>query len=194
METVELGGARLHVLSAWPGVPGESDRIAREIAKLDPAIILADVDTRAALTLRETAFAPSFVDRLFAEEAKRRFAPETRGLPEHPLVAAGRIARNKKLTLMPMRPSAKEPGFFARRRATKAIRGIAEIPQDAFPQAFADAARAAGVFDAGADADASQPRLAQALGEGRAPVLALLQPQRVAPFLAIVRAARKVTV
>lgn len=185
MDTLDLGGIRLHVLVAWPGLPGESERVARAAAGLDPAIVLADLDTAAALRLREALAGPrprvepSFVDGLFAERVRERFG---QGEPlEFPFLALGRMARDRRWDLVPLRPAEARPGFFARRRlARRAAR--ADAPAlEAMPAAFAAALE--GAWDPAQDALAAEPRLRHALGEGRAPVLAVLQAHRAEAML-----------
>jgi len=81
MDVVELGGMRLHMLTAFPGLPGEGERVIRMLSRLGPAVILADVDTGDALRMRaalaaKKPFEPAFVDALFHDDARRRFAPD----------------------------------------------------------------------------------------------------------------------
>lgn len=197
METVELGGVRLHVLTVHPGLPGEGDRAARALAKLDPAVVLADLDTDDALRLREAVgsarvpFVPSYVDSLFAEEMRRRFAPES-DPDEHPLVASARAARDHKASLVPMRPLAPRPGFFARRRGAKAARSApGATPEDLGP-GFAEALKREKVWDAAADVEAARKRITHALTEGRAPVAAVVQAHRAAAFLEALESTRRI--
>src|SRR5579872_2997050 len=119
METVDLGGVRLHVLPVWPGLPGEGDRVAREMGALDPAVVLMDLDTDDALRLRaavgaasgKAAFAPSFIDQLFHDEVVARYAKDA--LPgEHPVLVAACVARNRGAVTIPLRATAPKPGFF----------------------------------------------------------------------------------
>lgn len=184
METVELGDARLHAVPVYPGVPGEADRAVKEVARVDPAVILADMDTDECLRLIESlgrggaALELAFVDDLFAQEARRRFAQGERD-GEHPLHAVARLARRTRASFIPLRPVTKAPGWLARRRARAAV---ASIPPDlqapAFARAFAQALAQRKVWRADADAVASEPRARRALAEGRAPVVALLQGHR----------------
>lgn len=197
METVELGGVRVHVITAYPGLPGEGERVARALSKLDPAVVLADVDTDDAMRLREAigspkaAFQPSYVDGLFLEENRRRFAPEAEA-GEHPLLAAARLARDRKATYIPLRPLAAKPGFFARRRGAKAAREARGATPEDFPAGFADALAREKVWSAPSDVEAAHKRLTRALGEGRAPIALVLQAHRAAPFLEALQATRRI--
>lgn len=183
METLDLGGARLHVVVSCPGLPGAADEAKRAIATLDPAIVVVDADTQDALRLRkdDARFEPSFIDALFAAECNRRFA---KGDPpgEHPLVAASRMAAKHRAAFVPLRPAAKRPGFFARRRAARAAADARADAADRYPLAFANALRQARAWRAEDDARLAAPRLQAALRDGRAPIVAILQAHR-APFL-----------
>lgn len=197
MDTVDLGGVRLHVLAVWPGLPGESDRVAREMGALDPAVVLADLDTDDALRLREAvgkpkaAFTPSFVDALFHDEVVARFAKDA--LPgEHPVLAAARVARNRGAAILPLRPTAKKTGLFARRRARKAAQAIGAVDIKAFGPAYASALAREDVWSAEEDAEAAWPRLTRALTDGRAPLLCLVQAHRAAPVLARLQNTRRI--
>lgn len=188
MDTVDLGGVLLHVLPVWPGLPGEADRVAREIGALDPAVVLADLDTDDALRLREGLgkgkgeFAPSFVDQLFHDEVVARYAKDA--LPgEHPILAAARVARNRNASLVPLRPTADKPGLFDRRRARKGAQAVGAVDLKSFGPAFAAALAKEDVWSAEADAEAAWPRLTRALTDGRAPLLCLVQAHRAAPLL-----------
>lgn len=197
MDTVDLGGVRLHVVTAYPGLPGEGERVSRALAKLDPAVVLADVDTDDALRLRESiasgqgAFEPSFVDALFEAEARRRFAPDAQA-GEHPLLAAARLARDRKATYVPLRPLADRPGFFARRRGAKAARAARGATTEDFPEGFAAALEREKVWTAKADVEAAHKRLTRALSEGRAPIALVLQAHRAAPFLEALQSTRRI--
>ncbi|MEA3200892.1 MAG: hypothetical protein QOE90_2320 [Thermoplasmata archaeon] len=197
METVDLGGVRLHVLPVWPGLPGEGDRVAREMGALDPAVVLMDLDTDDALRLREAvgaakpAFVPSFVDQLFHDEVVARYAKDA--LPgEHPVLVAARVARNRGAVTIPLRATAPKPGFFDRRRARKAAASVAPVDIKSFGPAFADALAKADVWRAQEDADAAWGRLTRALTDGRAPLLCLVQAHRAAPLLSHLQNTRRV--
>lgn len=187
METVELGGVRLHVRTVTPGAPGEADRVLRDLARLSPAIVMVDLDTdaalraRAALAAKNGVFEPSFVDALFAAEVKRRFAPESiEG--EHPVVAAARFARDKRAELLSVLPPSPRPGFFARRRASKAVAALAADSAEKLGAQLPDALAAAKAWDARAEADGAHRRILKALQDGRAPLVLVAQPHR-APLL-----------
>lgn len=197
MDTVDLGGVRLHVLAVWPGLPGEADRVARELGALDPAVVLLDLDTEGALRLRGAVgaspapFEPAFVDALFQEQVTARYGKDA--LPgEHPLVAAARVARNRDATLVPLRPTTKDPGFFDRRRANRAAQAIPDGKIDGFGAAYARTLKAESVWDADADADAAWPRLTRALTDGRAPLACLTQAHRAEPLLDRLRNTQRV--
>ena len=183
MDLVEFGGARLHVHVAMPGIPGEADRVKRAIASLDPAIIVADIDTQEALSLR-TQFVPSFVDGLVAHEANRRFA---KGDPagDHPLVATARLASTHKADLIALRPTAKRPNFFARRRAAAALVEISADDPRSFAIEVSPALAKAQVWRAREDAEAALPRLERALDGGRAPVAIVTQAHRADALLTL---------
>lgn len=187
MDVVELGGMRLHLLTAFPGIPGEAERVTRMLTRIGPAIILGDVDTedglriRAALSDKKAPFEPSFIDRLFLEEARRRYAPEARP-GEHPLVAAARFGRDRRADFVPLRTIMPAPGFLARRRATKAARAIDAKTPEAFPHAFEGALAAVDVWHPEREVEAAQKRLVRTLSEGRAPAVAVLQAHRQAAF------------
>lgn len=189
VQALELGGVRLHLLTLQPGLPGEADRVARELDALDPAVLAADADTDDALRLREAAaahrqpFHPSFVDALYRDEVARRFgAGAVRHHEEHPLLAAARFARSRKASLVPLRPVGGRPGFFARRRARAAAADATAGSPDDYADAFARALAAARAWDARAEVDAAQARLSRALTDGRAPVVALVQAHRARAF------------
>jgi hypothetical protein len=176
MRTVELGGIRVHALVAHPGVPGEADRAAREVSLADPALVLADLDTESALRAVEAIggarrpFEPAFVDALFARESARRFAGKAAGhaafasREEHPFVAVARVARNRNASFVALRPTPRPPGIFARMRAARAAEGATGGSPEAFARGFADA-----------------------LDEGRAPVVAVLQAHRADAILQALR-------
>lgn len=190
MDTVDLGAARLHVVTALPGLPGDADRVVREVASLDPAVVLVDLDTDECLRLLEwlgrssKPFAMSYVDGLLQDEMARRFAPGERAA-EHPVIAAARDARRKHRSFIPMRPITPDPGWLARRRGRAAARGIAEgsKPRE-FADAFARALAEAKAWRAAADVGAAHQRVQRALEDGRAPVVALVQAHRATAFLA----------
>lgn len=197
METVELGDVRLHVLTTWPGLSGESDRVAREVARLDPALVLADLDTDAALRLQHAAgqakgaFEPAFLDALFQGEVARRFA-DAAPPGEHPFLGAARIVRNRKASFLPLRPSAAEPGFFARRRARKAALAIPSCTVERFGPAFAEAMAGADAWDPAADVASSEARVRRALEEGRGPLVALVQAHRAPAYVDQLRSTRRI--
>lgn len=180
---MDLGGARLHLHVAMAGIPGEADRVKRALASLDPAVIVADIDTQEALSLR-TGFAPSFIDAIVADEANRRYA---KGDPagDHPLVATARLASARKADLIALRPSAKRPGFFARRRATAALAAIEADDPRSFAIAVSPALAKARVWVAREDAEAAAPRLERALAGGRAPIALVAQAHRAEALLAL---------
>lgn len=196
METVELGDVRLHVVTTWPGLAGESDRVAREVSRLDPALVLADLDTEDALRLqqasgqRQPRFEPSFLDALFQAEVARRFSDGD--VPsEHPFLGAARVVRNRKATFLPLRPRAEGLGFFARRRARKAAAAIPPTKVEDFGAAFASALTREGLWDAAGDVAASEPRVRRALDEGRGPLAVLVQAHRAPALLAQLRSVRR---
>lgn len=196
MDTVDLGGVRLHVVTAWPGIPGEGDRVAREVARADPALLLLDLDTPSALALREAAaqtraaFEPAFVDALFADEVARRHAKGEAS--EHPFVALARVARNKRINVQPLRPGGAAPGFFKRRRARKAAQRAPDVALEAFPAAFAKSLADADAWDPHADAAAIEARVSKAMTEGHQSVLAVLQAHRAEAVLKGLRALRRI--
>lgn len=193
VQTVELGGIRLHVLTVHPGIPGEADRAAREVSLRDPALVLADLDTEEGLRVLEALgtsrrrFEPSFVDALFAGETARRLGAASLR-EDHPLVAVARVARNRNAAFIALRPPSKPLGLFLRLAARSRARAIAPgLDAEAFTSAFVTALQARGAFDADAQARAAQPRLESALADGRAPVVAVVQAHRAAAFLRLVR-------
>ena len=194
MDVVELGGIRLHLLYAYPGLPGEADNVLRGLGRLGPAVILADLDTDDALRLKASLAAkrpyePGFVDALFAEEARRRYGGNAKP-GEHPIAAAARYARDRHAELVPLRPLGAKPGFFARRRARKAI-GTLDVKDPAvFPDEFERTMRDAKVWDL--DAEAMRKRMVRALQDGRAPVIAVLQAHRRAAFEDVVLTTRRI--
>lgn len=187
MDVVDLGGARLHVLTVLPGRPGEADRAYREVARADPAVVLADLDTDECLRLLEAMgrdkrpWALSFVDALVEQEAHRRFG-EGDAPGEHPLQAAARAARKTHASFIPLRPVAKDPGFLGRRRGRRAARELGDASAEDLGPALAKALGAANVWSAAADAEAARPRMMRALAEGRAPVVAVLQAHRAPAY------------
>lgn len=186
MDVVELGGVRLHLLTAYPGLPGEADRVVRHLQRLQPAVILGDVDTDDALRMRaalasKKPFEPGFVDALFAAEARRRFAAESKA-GEHPLAAASRYARDRGAEFIPLRALADKPGFLKRRRARKAVEALEAKDPDVFPEAFERALREADVWSADAEIEGTRKRMVRAVSAGRAPVVAILQPHRRPSF------------
>lgn len=198
MDTVDLGAARLHVVTALPGLPGDADRVLREIASVDPAVILADLDTDECLRLIESLgrsnkpYARAYVDDLLEEELNARFG-EGRRAGESPMVAAARHARKHHASFIPLRPVTSDPGWLARRRGRKAVRALpAGLDPLDLADAFAIALRERKVWRAEEDVAASQPRLHRTLTDGRAPIVALVQAHRVAPFLLSLRAVGRV--
>lgn len=196
MDVVELGGIRLHVLRVHPGLPHEADRVSRELQKLAPAVILADVDTGDALRLRaalaeKKPFEAGFVDALFAAETFRRYAGDAK-LPEHPLAAAAKFARDRRSEFIPLRAIVGKPGFFARRRARKAAERVEAPSHDAFGLAFANALTSAKAWDPASEIEAAHRRLVRALTEGRAPVVAIVQAHRADAYMGAVRATGRI--
>lgn len=200
MDTVDLGGARLHVVTAYPGVPGDAERVLRAIASIDPAVVLADLDTDETLRLLESLgraakpYAMSYVDGLLQEELARRFGHGDR-TGEHPLAAAARDARAHRRSFIPLRPITPDPGWLARRRGRSAVRAIPAEPKldpGAYADAFAGALGAAKVWRADADVERAQARLHRALVDGRAPVVAVVQAHRALPLLASLRSIGRV--
>lgn len=195
VETVELGGIRVHVLVAHPGMPGEGDRLLGVLRKLDPAVVLADLDAsdalriRAALADRRGRYEPGFVDALYAEESRRRFAPDD-APHEPPMLSVARWARDRHIDMIPVRPLAAKPGFFARRRARKAARRAEAADPGSWPAAFAAAMRDAGAPQG--ETDTAHKRVMRALGEGRAPVVLLVQAHRAESHLALLREQRRI--
>lgn len=187
MDVVDLGGARLHVLTVLPGRPGEADRAYREVVRADPAVVLADMDTDECLRLLEALgrdkrpWALSFVDALAQDETHRRLG-DGDSAGEHPLQAAARAARKAHASFIPLRPVAKDPGFLGRRRGRRAVREVADLPADELGPALAKALSGANAWSAAADAEAARPRLMRALTEGRAPVVAVLQAHRAPAY------------
>lgn len=198
MDTVDLGAARLHVVTVVPGLPGDADRVLREVAAADPAVILVDLDTDETLRLLESLgrsskpYASSYVDGLLREEVARRFTKGRHG-GDHPLVAAARHARAHHIMFIPMRPITRDPGWLARRRGRHAARAL---PDELDPVAFADAyARVLGrlkVWRVQEDVARAEARVHRTLLDGRAPVLALVQAHRVAPFIESLRTVGRV--
>lgn len=196
MDVVELGGIRLHLLRVHPGLPHEADRVARELTKLSPALVLADLTTDDALALRgalgeKKPYEPSFVDALFFDETHRRFAGDAKS-PEHPLMAAARWARDRRAEFIPLRPNSPKPGLFARRRGRKTIEKLDVANHAAFPLAFVKALGDAKVWDPAADIEASQKRLIRALTEGRAPIVAIVQAHRADTYTHAIRATGRI--
>lgn len=186
MDVVELGGVRLHLLGAFPGLPHEGERVVRTLTRLAPAVILGDVDTDDALRIRAALtqnkpFEPSFVDAFFRDEAHRRFAPKV-DPGEHPLVAAARYARDRHAQFVPLRAIASRPGFLARRRAQRALRAAEAKDPAALAHAFEVALAQAGVWRAQDEVEAAHGRMLRALSDGRAPIIAVLQAHRQAAF------------
>lgn len=196
METVELGDVRLHVVTTWPGLSGEADRVAREVSRLDPALLLADLDTEGALRLQAAAgakgaFEPAFLDALFEAEVARRYS--SGGPPgEHPFLGAARVARNRRSSFLPLRPKADEPGFFTRRRARKAALAIPACTVEDFGPAFAEAMVRVDAWDPAAEVASSEARVRRALEEGRGPLVALVQAHRAPRYLDQLRATRRI--
>jgi hypothetical protein len=196
METVELGDVRLHVVTTWPGLSGEADRVAREVSRLDPALVLADLDTESALRLQvasgdaKVRFEPAFLDALFEQEVARRFT-EAGPHGEHPFLGAARVARNRKATFLPLRPKGDAPGFFARRRARKAALAIPDCKVEAFAPAFSAAMASAGAWDPAKEVASCQPRVRRALEEGRGPLVVLVQAHRAPALVEQLRATRR---
>lgn len=187
MDVVELGGMRLHLMTAFPGIPGEAERVTRLLTRLSPAVILGDVDTADALRLRasladkKVPYEPGFVDRLFQDEARRRFAPDIK-LGEHPIVAAARYGRDRRADFVPLRAIAPGPGFLARRRAVKVMRNAAaERPED-LAHVFATVLADVDAWHVEREVEAAQKRFVRTLSEGRAPAVAVLQAHRQAAF------------
>lgn len=186
MDVVEMGGMRLHLLPCFPGLPGEGDRVIRMLQRLGPAVILGDVDTADALRIRaalaaKKPYEPPFIDQLFLDDVHRRYAPD---VPpgEHPLVAAARYARDRHAEFVPLRATHKRPGFFARSRAKRALKRIdPKMPED-HPAAFVRVLAEANVWKADDEIEAAHRRLVNALGQGRAPIVAVLQAHRQALF------------
>lgn len=197
MDVFELGGIRLHLLVVEPGLPGEADRVHRELQRLAPAVILGDIDTedalrlRAALAQKKGVYEPPFLDALFASEMTRRFAPESI-LGEDPIVAAARSARDRRAEFVPLRPASRTPGFFARRKLRKLVHAVPANDRAAYPAAFVAALTSAGAWDPAIDADAAQKHLARALTGGRAPVVAVVQAHRAAAFRALVQGTARI--
>ena len=198
MDTVDLGGTRLHVVAALPGVPGDAERVLGELNGLDPAVVVADLDTDECLRLLESLgrssrpYALSYVDGLLLEELARRFGRGERP-GEHPMVAGARWARGHGRPFIPLRPVTPDPGWLARRRGRAAVRAL---PEGLAPRAFADAfARVLAdvkAWRAEEDVERAQARLHRALVDGRAPVAALVQAHRVAPLLRSLRSIGRV--
>lgn len=198
METVDLGGVRLHVVVTTPGLPGEAARVVKALASIEAAAILTDMDTDECLRLLEALgranrpYALSYVDGLFQEQVRARYAPHERA-SEHPFLDVARYARKTRASLIPMRPVTADPGWLARRRGRKVASLIPEtVEPGALGPAFADALAGAKVWRAEDDARAAQTRLLRTLAEGRAPVAAVIQAHRAPATLAWLRAERRV--
>ena len=194
MDVVELGGIRLHILRVHPGLPHEADRVARELQKLTPAVVLADLTTDDALQLRgalaeKKPFEPGFVDALFYDVTRARYAGEATTL-EHPIAAAARFARDRRSEFIPLRPIEKRPGWLKRRRARKAAERAEAATFEHYPGAFVKAL--AGTWDPIADVEAAQKRLLRVLAEGRAPIVAVVQAHRHEAYLAAARATGRI--
>lgn len=181
------------MLRVHPGLPGEADRVAREIARVEPGTLLVDLDTESALRLVELKgkgarkFTPSFVDALYQSATHARFA---KGMDAelHPLAAAHRSARANKADFIALRAPPREPGIFSRWSLRRDIKGIADSSDpDAFTRAFTARLVKRGALDPASDVKGMAPRLESALDSGRAPYLALMQAPRADAFLAHVR-------
>lgn len=186
MQTVELGGVRLHVLVVQPGLAGESDRASSALAQLDPATVILDVDTDEALRLREgdaRPYAPGYVDGLYAEEVQRRFT-SARSDEEHPFVAVARVARNLRSGIVALRAQGVKPGLFASGRARRAARSVKNVDASLLGAAFAQALHEAGAWDAALDAAGGAKRLERALDEARAPIVLVVPGHRAAAWQA----------
>lgn len=197
MQVVELGGVRLHVLAVHPGLPGEAERVAQALRRLDPARVLVDLDADDALRLRASLapggkpFAPGFVDDLLAAESARRFAPDARP-GEHPLATAARVARDKRADLVPIRALGDKPGLFARSRARKAAGALAASGPQELADALGPALKAARAWDREAEVEAAHKRVLKALADGRAPVVLVAQAHRAGAFLAALAATGRI--
>lgn len=196
MDVVELGGIRLHILRVHPGLPHEADRVTRELQKLAPAIVLADLTTDDALQLRaalaeKKAFEPSFVDALFYEATRERYGPDAK-TTEHPLAAAARFARDRRSEFIPLRPIEKRPGWLKRRAMTKLAKRLDAPTFEHFPGQLAKAL--AGRWDPATEVEAAHKRLVRVLADGRAPIVAVVQAHRYDAYLAAARATGRVTV
>ena len=163
---------------------------------MHPAVVHADLDTCDALRHREAVskpkplFEPPALDAIFHEEVVKRFAHEA--LPgEHPILAMGRVARNKNAVIIPLRPTAKKMGFFHRRKARKVAEAIPETKLPDFGPTFAAAMHAADLWSAEDDAELAWPRVTRALTDGRAPLVALVHAHRAPPLLARLATTRR---
>lgn len=182
MDVVELGGIRLHLLAVHPGLPFEADNTLRSLTRLAPAVVLGDVDTEDALNIRRAigekrAYAAGFVDALFESESRRRFGAGQRP-EEHPLQAAARWSRDRNASFVPLRATGERPGIFMRRRGKKAVSGVEAKEPALFADAFARALVDARAWDPPSEIAAAHQRLLNALNEGRAPVVAIIQAHR----------------
>jgi len=189
VDVLDLAGAgRVHVHVALPGLPGEGDRVKRAIAALDPAILILDLDTHEALSLRKE-FQPGFVDALAADALNQRFAKGDKA-GDHPFVVAARQASARKAELVALRPHGKAPGFFARRRAVRAVAALAHDDPAAFARAVPAALAGAQAWDAREDERAGVPRVERALQGGRAPVVLVTSAHRADALFAALAEAR----
>lgn len=193
MHIVELGGVRLHVLTVHPGVPGEADRTARELSLLDPAVVVLDLDTEETLRVleavagRQRRYDAAWSDALLASESARRFGRESER-EDSPFVAAARVAKNRKASVVALRPATKQPGLFARMGTRSAVRAAPGADAESFARAFgATLAKRHPALDPVAQVRAGMPRLQRALDDGRAPVAVLVQAHRAEALLREVR-------
>lgn len=122
--SLTLGPHKVHVFTVVPGRAGEPQRLAQALADLDALCVAAEVDAGHALALRQRlagarAEVP-FLARLACEETARQH----RGGADDVFLAAARHARTTQVPFVPLLPSAREPGFFERRRLRRLAREI----------------------------------------------------------------------
>ncbi|HVL49225.1 MAG TPA: hypothetical protein VM889_11760 [Candidatus Thermoplasmatota archaeon] len=180
VRVLDLGVRRLTVAEALPYAQGESLRLARAVAEVEPATIALDLSLADLLRVREAladkhARNRGFVDEVLLEARRERFPCEE----VHPFLETVRYARARDVTVVPLLEDAKEPGPFTRRRLAGEIRHFLEAadaqskdPRE-FARAFDDALRGVPRFasdSAAVEADAAR-RLADLLFKAQSPRL-----------------------
>ncbi|MHB8604202.1 MAG: hypothetical protein ACYDCK_03015 [Thermoplasmatota archaeon] len=122
---VEFGRVRFHVLPVVPGRSGEARRVESELIDAQPRVVAVETTAKHALDLRARLAGAKSAEMPFTlAVATADVAARFHGDATDPLLGVARQCQRLALDFVPLLAPSARPGFFARRRITRSVRGL----------------------------------------------------------------------